>query len=244
MFYDILDGSLRSELIFDFLPVGGVLVCSAYLLHEHYCCGYAVMASRRSRWHKKILPILLLLAAINKCGGYTGVDKVNHRATSASSGASAHEHNPRKRNSGTAMGRETQDGRLKVRSTPPSPSPIPDRKHLESKEVRMFDFSFGHLGPDGHLPDLPQPPSQPEPSSHAMDGGAAAAALPLALSLRECSLGDAGVAKVARSPWVRGGEAASALSLRHNHVSAVFTTVLYVSSLSQSSLRSIRVNAV
>lgn len=46
------------------------------------------------------------------------------------------------------------------------------------------------------------------------------AAPPLALSLRECSLGDAGVAKVARSAWVGGTMGVAALSLRHNQVRA------------------------
>lgn len=41
---------------------------------------------------------------------------------------------------------------------------------------------------------------------------------PLALSLRECALGDGGVAAVARSPWVVGPEGVVMLSLRNNQV--------------------------
>lgn len=84
-------------------------------------------------------------------------------------------------------------------------------------EVQMLDFSFSPLGPRGlqdtdidaaaglveegrqhQLPDTNPPPS--------------------ALSLRECSLGDLGVAEVARSPWVRGKAGVRALSLRQNQV--------------------------
>lgn len=50
--------------------------------------------------------------------------------------------------------------------------------------------------------------------------GSDGAAPPLALSLRECSLGDAGVAQVARSAWVFGTMGVAALSLRHNQVRA------------------------
>lgn len=50
--------------------------------------------------------------------------------------------------------------------------------------------------------------------------GSDGAVPPLALSLRECSLGDAGVAQVARSAWVSGTMGVAALSLRHNQVRA------------------------
>lgn len=86
-------------------------------------------------------------------------------------------------------------------------------------EVQMLDFSFSPLGPRG-LQDTDidaaagglveegqqqqqHPDTDPPPS---------------ALSLRECSLGDLGVAEVARSPWVRGKAGVRALSLRQNQV--------------------------
>ncbi|CAM9456603.1 unnamed protein product [Ectocarpus sp. 12 AP-2014] len=89
-------------------------------------------------------------------------------------------------------------------------------------EVRMLDFSFSPLGPRG-LQDTAidaagvveegqqHPNTNPPPS---------------ALSLRECSLGDLGVAEVARSPWVHGKAGVRALSLRQNQVTAAGVRVL------------------
>lgn len=41
----------------------------------------------------------------------------------------------------------------------------------------------------------------------------------VALGLRECSLGDDGVAAISQSAWVSGSKSAKVLSLRHNQVS-------------------------
>ncbi|CAN0148778.1 unnamed protein product, partial [Ectocarpus fasciculatus] len=86
-------------------------------------------------------------------------------------------------------------------------------------EVQMLDFSFSPLGPRG-LQDtdidaaaggLVEEGHQQHPDTDPP---------PSALSLRECSLGDLGVAEVAGSPWVRGKAGVRALSLRQNQVTA------------------------
>eukprot|EP00752_Nemacystus_decipiens_P011212 g9963.t1 len=83
----------------------------------------------------------------------------------------------------------------------------------------VFDLSFSQLQPESPLPDVVQA------ATGQHDGEQAQQQLlsppPSALSLRECSLGDAGVAEVARSPWVCGATAVRSLSLRQNQVTAV-----------------------
>lgn len=96
-----------------------------------------------------------------------------------------------------------------------------------------MDLSFCHIGLDG-IPPLLRVLSQRErtgdrlavdvevegPSASKMDASSetTADAHPLELSLRECSLGDAGVALLAQSPWVCGPRGAKVLSLRNNQV--------------------------
>lgn len=80
----------------------------------------------------------------------------------------------------------------------------------------VFDASFDQLRPETPLPDVVQAAA----AQH--DGDKVQPQLlsppPSALSLRECSLGDAGVPEVARSPWVCGETAVRSLSLRQNQV--------------------------
>lgn len=77
----------------------------------------------------------------------------------------------------------------------------------------VFDFSFGQLRPETPLPDTVQAATGLRDVQQQILSPA-----PSALSLRECSLGDAGVAEVARSPWVCGATAVRSLSLRQNQV--------------------------
>ena len=77
------------------------------------------------------------------------------------------------------------------------------------KQGGMVDFSFSHVTPSC----LPAPAE--------LDSGDDMHYI--ALSLRECSLGDSGVSELAQSPWVYGDVAARALSLRHNQVGHSFT---------------------
>lgn len=93
-----------------------------------------------------------------------------------------------------------------------------DEKPETTTEGLMFDLSFSHIGPEGRLPDLRNHLVAPNEVASSAEVAAGVVVKSLALSLRECSLGDAGVAEVARSPWVCGAVGATALSLRHNQV--------------------------
>ncbi|CAM9682083.1 unnamed protein product [Ectocarpus sp. 4 AP-2014] len=85
-------------------------------------------------------------------------------------------------------------------------------------EVQMLDFSFSPLGPRGlQDTDIDAAGVVEERGQHRHPNTNPP---PFALSLRESSLGDLGVAEVARSPWVRGKAGVRALSLRQNQVTA------------------------
>lgn len=102
-------------------------------------------------------------------------------------------------------------------------------KERSTTEGRKVDLSFSHMGHGRHLPDLAAVIGL-SPSSEAGDSDQQQqeSDAPLhdddnssvALGLRECSLGDEGVAEIARSPWVTGSLGVRALSLRHNQVGA------------------------
>lgn len=83
-----------------------------------------------------------------------------------------------------------------------------------------FDFSFGQLRPETPLPDMVQAATaqQHDGNQQAQQQQQLLSPPPSKLSLRECSLGDVGVAEVARSPWVCGATAVRSLSLRQNQV--------------------------
>lgn len=80
----------------------------------------------------------------------------------------------------------------------------------EAMSAGVFDFSFGQLRSEAPLPDMIQAAGQLQQQVLSPP--------PLALSLRECSLGDAGVAELAKSPWACGATAVRSLSLRQNQV--------------------------
>lgn len=98
----------------------------------------------------------------------------------------------------------------------------------------VIDLSFRHIGLEG-IPDLLHLLDQRESTNsqvsvtavqHGSSAGSKtdAAAIvadrtqQLEMSLRECSLGDAGIAALVRSPWVCGSRGIKILSLRHNQV--------------------------
>lgn len=108
-----------------------------------------------------------------------------------------------------------------------------------------IDLSFCHIGIDG-IPSLLHFLSQCESTrcqgvtaedvaerSSTREADVVAEAshfkLPLELSLRECSLGDIGVASLAESSWFWGSEGAKVLSLRHNQVTPCVSPVAHVS---------------
>lgn len=86
-----------------------------------------------------------------------------------------------------------------------------------AEQCDMIDFSFSHVA----LSRLPAPA---ELDSNSEEGGNATvvrSSHSMALSLRECSLGDSGVSELTSSPWVFGEMSARALSLRQNQVRLV-----------------------
>lgn len=95
----------------------------------------------------------------------------------------------------------------------------------EETGAGVFDFSFGQLRPETPLPDVVvvqaatrQHDDGDDDTQVQQQQQHVLSPPPSALSLRECSLGDAGVAEVARSPWVCGATAVRSLSLRQNQV--------------------------
>lgn len=110
------------------------------------------------------------------------------------------------------------------------PKTLPTRKPGSRNDILTYDFSFSHIGPGGYLPYLhcghfhenrhPSAAAPVEQAGLARHEADSAAPRPVAVSLRECSLGDAGVGVIARSPWVFGEMGARTLSLRHNQVCA------------------------
>lgn len=157
------------------------------------CPAHAIMRSRIHRRHgggvNLNISALALLLASRACIGRTTADPSLHQAEHAT---------PATASASTAVApRDAVQG----------------SSSRAAIEAGVFDFSFGQLRPETPVPDMVQ-------SHH--DGEQVQQQLlsppPSALSLRECSLGDAGVAEVATSPWVCGATAVRSLSLRQNQV--------------------------
>lgn len=90
------------------------------------------------------------------------------------------------------------------------------RSGVAAEQRDMIDFSFSHVA----LSRLPAP-AELDTNSKGGNTTVVRSSHSMALSLRECSLGDSGVSELASSPWVLGEMSARALSLRQNQVRLV-----------------------
>lgn len=193
-----------------------------------------MVTSRAPRSHEgaarrnSLLFILLISAAARCCSGRAAVENgigVAATGAAASEAAAVEASHPK-----TII----KTGEASA-ATSSAASSLLD-KERSTTEGRKVDLSFSHMGSGRHLPDLaaviglsPSPvvgdsdqqqqQQQQEPDA-PLHEAASVADPPLALGLRECSLGDEGVAEIARSPWVTGDLGVRALSLRHNQVGA------------------------
>lgn len=192
-----------------------------------------MVASRSSRSHESVarrnnlLFILLLSAAVRSCSGRAAIES-DLGVAAATSPAGAAE-------AATAAYPKTsiKNGEASA-ATSSAASTLLD-KERSITDVQKVDLSFSQIGFGGGLPDLaaaighsPSPvlfagdSDQQQHQQQASDapplGDADVVSPPLALGLRECSLGDNGVSEIARSPWVTGSLGVRALSLRHNQV--------------------------
>lgn len=90
------------------------------------------------------------------------------------------------------------------------------RADVVAEQRDMIDFSFSHVAPSC----LPAP-AELDTNSEGDNTTVVRSSHSMALSLRECSLGDSGVSELASSPWVSGEMSVRALSLRQNQVRLV-----------------------
>lgn len=190
-----------------------------------------MVVSRQHRSHEgvaqitNLLVLLLLSVAILACNGRTAVENDLGVAATASAGATA------AAPAAAASQPKTSINNGDASAATSSAASAPLGKEHSSNEGRKFDLSFSHIGYGGRLPDpaaaielSPSPVLLAEESDQQLEpdapphDDAVTAGPPLELGLRECSLGDDGVAELARSPWVTGSLGLSALSLRHNQV--------------------------
>lgn len=199
---------------------------------------YACMASKLRRRYGDILQLVasalvLLFSSLLSCSGSGVADGAAAAAAAgASSGASsAHSHQLKDTKDKDATTTATATATA-ASVAGPSDAPVKGTRKSAMGAVRMFDFSFSELGPGSHLPaDIVTPhPSalldeqqDSDLQKQQQQDDACSSPPPSALSLRECSLGNEGLAEMARSPWVIGAAAARAISLRHNQVPSSFT---------------------
>lgn len=128
------------------------------------------------------------------------------RSSSATAAAAASSTAPTAKAKGIHS--DTGDGDAVAAASCPRLSTLQQSKEEAGMEV--FDFSFSRSDPYVMMP----PEDSVEENSPPVR----------ALSLRECSLGDAGLVEVAASPWVRGKSAVRVLSLRSNQVRSTTST--------------------
>ncbi|CAM9750210.1 unnamed protein product, partial [Pylaiella littoralis] len=214
--------------------VGSLLRCAPIGLLQLIAV-YACMASKVRRRYGDGLQLVasalvLLFSSLLSCSGSGVADGAAAAAAAgASSGtSSAHSHQLKDTKDKDATTTATATATA-ASVAGPSDAPVDGTRKSAMGAVRMFDFSFSELGPGSHLPaDIVTPhPSalldeqqDSDLQKQQQQDDACSSPPPSALSLRECSLGNEGLAEMVRSPWVIGAAAARAISLRHNQVAA------------------------
>lgn len=204
------------------------------------CVAALMVVSRQSRSHEgiarrpNVLFLLLLFAAVRACNGRASVENgIGVAATTSEPGAAA---------AGTQPKTSINNSEASAATSSTAPA-LPHKERSTTIEGRKVDLSFSHIGYGGPITDLPaaielspstvllsddgdhQQQRQHESDARRHDDGSVAGS-PLALGLRECSLGDEGVAELARSQWVSGSLGVTALSLRNNQVRVVTKCLL------------------
>lgn len=157
------------------------------------------MASNPRRWHGVQLSIVILLQLVSATSGRTAPSSPHQQAKGIYAAAN---------NGGPVADTATSPDHLST-----------EQPGKEAVDVQVFDFSFSQSCPYPVVTRAEEDQEQVEQDLQQQSPPAARA-----LSLRECSLGDAGLVEIARSPWVRGRTAARALSLRSNQVRGASST--------------------
>lgn len=168
-----------------------------------------VLSRRRHRPHvREFLLVYLLVVALRACRGHAASGAAGNLNSNSARLGAAIDPKDSSSSSSSNKNKNNRDGTASNAHTAEvdSAAALLAGKHEgDVGSGGVYDFSFSHVAPSDF--DVAS-------SSETVSGGWP----PRALGLRECHLGDAGVAEVALSPWVSGERGVRILSLRGNQV--------------------------